>query len=192
MLITQARIWRRTSSVVGLALLVAASSAWAAGGSAPATPPELVATYDALADTILGGLKSERKLVHAILATSYGHAQAELAHARQALKANDAPGARTAIENLASAVGQIGTEGDNAVAGVRKRLLEGGHHANAAGERQGTFDEGYVVVSKAAKKAFLDSSQALARLAAAPKADALEAEWQKVEAAWKQHIASAR
>ena len=71
---------------MGLALLVAASSAWAAGGTAPATPPELVATYDALADAILGGLKSEKKLVHAILATSYGHAQAELAHARQALK----------------------------------------------------------------------------------------------------------
>ena len=62
-------------------------------------------------------------------------------------------------------MGQIGTEGDNAVAGVRKRLLEGGHHANAEGEAQGIYDEGYVVVTKAAKQAFLDASQALAMLA---------------------------
>jgi hypothetical protein len=191
MVILHARSWKRMSSMAAVALL-AAASARAAGGNPPATPPELVASYDALADAILAGIKTEKKLVHAILATTYAHAQAELGRARAALKASDGAGAKAAVENLASAVGQIATEGDNSVAGVRKRLLEGGHHANAEGERQGTFDEGYVVVSKAAKKAFLDSSQALARQAAAPKVETLEAEWQKVEAAWKQHIASAR
>ena len=90
------------------------------------------------------------------------------------------------------AVGQIGTEGDNAVAGVRKRLLQGGHHANAEGERQGIFEDGYVVVTKAAKKDFLDSSKALAMLAREPKAEALDAEWKKVEAAWAKHIAPAK
>ncbi len=35
-------------------------------------------------------------------------------------------------------------EGDNAIAGIRKRLVEGGHHHNAAGEEQGIFEEGYV------------------------------------------------
>jgi hypothetical protein len=158
----------------------------------PATPPEMVAAYDALADTILGANKAEEKLVRSILAATYAHAHAELARARQALKANDAAAARTAVENVAAAVGQIGTEGDNAVAGVRKRLLEGGHHHNAAGEAQGIYDEGYVVVTKAAKQAFLDSSKALAMMARDPKADTLDAEWKKVEAAWARHIAAAR
>jgi hypothetical protein len=192
MVITQAQTRTRAALAVGMGILFAASSAAASQGPPPATPKEMVATYDALADAILGGIKTEKRLVQAILATTYAHAQAEAGRARAALKANDAAGAKSALENLAAAVGQIGTEGDNAVAGVRKRLLEGGHHANSEGEAQGTFEEGYVIVSKAAKKAFLDSSQALARLAAAPKADALDAEWQKVEAAWKQHIASAK
>jgi hypothetical protein len=179
------------ASVV-LALLVARPPAAGAQGRAPATPAEMVASYDALADTILGANKAERKLVYAILAATYGHAQTELARARQALKAGDAGGARAAVENLAAAVGQIGTEGDNAVAGVRKRLLEGGHHANATGEAQGIYDEGYVVVTKAAKQAFLGSSRALAMLARDPKPEALDAEWKKVEAAWATHIAPAK
>ena len=158
----------------------------------PATPKEMVAAYDALADTMLGANKAEERLVKAILAATYGHAQGELARARQALKAGDAAGARAAVENLASDVGQIGTEGDNAVAGVRKRLLEGGHHHNAAGEAQGIYDEGYVVVTKVAKQAFLDSSKAIAMIARDPKADALDAEWKKVEAAWAKHIVPAK
>jgi len=180
----------KTAAVAGLTLLLAGSGL--AQSRSAATPPEMVATYDALADAILGGIKAERKLVLAILATTYGHAQAEAGRARAALKAGDAAAAKTAIENLATAVGQIATEGDNAVAGVRKRLLEGGHHANSEGEAQGTFDEGFVIVNKVAKKAFLESSQALAMSAKAPKAETLDAEWKKVEAAWTQHIAGAK
>src|SRR6266850_2387035 len=125
------------------------------------TPAEMVAAYDALADTILGANKAEDKLVRSILAATYGHAQAELGRARQALKAGDAAAARTAIENVAAAVGQIGTEGDT------------------AGETQAIYDEGYVVVTKVAKQAFLDASKAIAMLAREPKAGALEAEWKK-------------
>ncbi len=77
---------------------------------------------------------------------------------------------------------QLATEGDNAVGAVRKRLLEGGHHHNAAGEAQGIYEEGYVVVTRAAKTELLESSRAIAAMAAAPKADALAAEWKKVEA----------
>ena len=174
------------------AILLAAPLAARAQGPAPATPPEIVAAYDALADTILGANKAEDKLVRAMLAASYGHAHAELTRARQALKAGDAAVARAAVENVATAVGQIATEGDNAMAGVRKRLLEGGHHHNAAGESQGIYDEGYVVVTKAAKQAFLESSKSLAMLAREPKVEALDAEWKKVEAAWSKHIAAAR
>jgi len=174
---------------VAVSALLAVPGAALAQTRTPATPPEMVAAYDALADTILGANKAEDKLVRAILAATYGHAQAELARARQALKANDTAAARSAVENVAAAVGQIATEGDNAVAGVRKRLLEGGHHHNAAGEAQGIFDEGYVIVTKVAKQAFLESSKALAMLAREPKADALDAEWKKVEAALAKHIA---
>lgn len=180
----------------GVAALVLAVSAAPVAVSAQArtsgTPAEMVAAYAALADTILGANKAEEKLVHSILAATYGHAQAELARARQALKASDLATARAAVENVATAVGQIGTEGDNAVAGVRKRLLDGGHHHNAAGEAQGIYDEGYVVVTRAAKQAFLDSSKAIAMLAREPKADALDAEWKKVEAAWAKHIATSK
>src|SRR5262245_66422907 len=118
---------KHCAAAFAVALLALPGAARAQGRSA-ATPPEMVAAYDALADTILGANKAEDKLVRAILAATYGHAQAELARARAMLKAGDAAGARSAVENLAAAVGQIGTEGDNAVAGVRKRLLEGGQH----------------------------------------------------------------
>jgi len=177
-------------AAVVLPVLVLAPQASAESRS-PATPAEMVATYDALADVILGSRHAEEKLVLSILAASYGHAQAELGRARAALKAGDAAAARTAVENVAAAVGQIGTEGDNAVAGVRKRLLEGGHHHNAAGEAQGIYDEGYVVMTKAGKQAFLDSSKAIALLAREPRAEALETEWKKVEAAWAKHVPAA-
>ena len=179
----------RWGGVLALAVLPAAAGALA---PSPATPAEMVAAYDALADAILGANKAEDRLVRAILAASYGHAQAELARARQALKAGDAAAARGAVENVAVAVGHIATEGDSAVAGVRKKLVQGGHHHNAAGEAQGLYDEGYVIVTKAAKQAFLESSKALAMLARDPRADALDAEWKKVEAAWTKHIAAAK
>jgi len=182
--------WTLGAAIASVTL--AAPSIASADTRPPATPPEMVAAYEALADAILAADKTEDKLVRAILAATYGHAQAELGRARQALKANDAAGAKSAVGNLAAAVGQIGTEGDNAVAGVRKRLLEGGHHHNAAGEAQGIYDEGYVIITKVAKQAFLESSKALGMLAKEPKADALEAEWKKVEAAWAKHVASAK
>lgn len=76
----------------------------------------------------------------------------------------------------------MATEGDNAVGAVRKKLLDGGHHHNAAGEAQGIFDEGFVVVTRAAKAKLLESSRAIGQMARGPKADALEVEWKKVQA----------
>ena len=166
------------------ASLLALAAAPASGPSG--TPADMVATYESLADAILAVKRSEANLVHAILAATHAHAQVELERARQALKAGDAQKARTSLENLAAAVGQLGTEGDNAVAAVRKRLLEGGHHHNAEGEAKGIYDEGFVVVTRAAKQAFLDASRAIAQIARAPKADLLEAEWTKVQTAWAQ------
>src|SRR5881628_2681670 len=93
----------RAAAVSAVVFVVSSAmpSAVPAQTRGPATPPEMVAAYDALADAILGANKAERKLVISILAATYGHAQSELTRARQALKANDAGAARAAIENLA-------------------------------------------------------------------------------------------
>jgi len=148
------------------------------------TPPELVATYEALADAILAANETEDQLVRSILSATYAHAQVELGRARAAIKSNDAKAAQKALENLAAAVGQIASEGDSAVGAVRKRLLEGGHHNNAEGEAQGIYDEGFVIVTRVAKQSFLESARAIGQLARAPKADTLEAVWTKVESTW--------
>src|SRR5262249_13555979 len=132
---------RRTAVSVAAIAVIAALPRPAAAQPAPATPKELVATYDSLADTILAGNKSERKLVLAILASTYGHAQAEAGKAKAALAKGDAAAATAAVQNVATAVGQIATEGDASVGAIRKRLLEGGHHANSEGEAQGVYEE---------------------------------------------------
>ncbi len=170
--------------VTCLAGPAAAPAAAETGKGQPSTPREMVATYDALADAILAVKHTEASLVRSILGATYAHAQVELGRARHELKGGNASAAQTAVENLAADVAFLGTEGDNAVAGIRKRLLDGGHHHNAAGEAQGIYDEGFVVVTKKAKQALLDSSRAIGQMARAPKAEALEAEWMKVEATW--------
>lgn len=152
---------------------------------AGATPAEMVSSYHSLADAILAVKKTEEHLVRSILGAAYAHAQVELGRARAAIKANDTKGAQAALENLAAAVAQMANEGDNAVGAVRKRLLEGGHHHNAEGEQKGIYDEGFVVVTRVAKQAFLDASRTIGQMARAPKSDALETQWTKVEATWK-------
>lgn len=169
--------------VLGGAVLCAGVEPARAEGAGE-TPQAMVDSYKTLADAILAVKKTEANLVRSILTSAHGRAQEELGRARAALKANDAKGAQAAIENMAAAVGQIGSEGDASVGAIRKRLLEGGHHHNADGEAKGIYDQGFVVVTKAAKAQFLDAAKSLGQLAKAPKADALEAEWTKVEAAW--------
>lgn len=171
---------------VSIALLLCSGTvaALAADAPPPSTPPDLVATYNSLADSILAVKKSEANLVRSILSTTYGHAQAALARTRAATKGGDNAGAQSAIEALAAYVSQLGTEGDASVAGIRKRLLEGGHHHNAKGEQEGVYDEGFVVVTRKAKTAFLDSSKAIGAMAKSPNAAALDAEWKKVESTY--------
>ncbi|HEV8201777.1 MAG TPA: hypothetical protein VGS03_17330 [Candidatus Polarisedimenticolia bacterium] len=169
---------------LGFGLVLLATAPARAMEGAGETPSAMVASYKTLADVILGAKKTEANLVRSILTSAHDRAYQELMRARTALKGNDAKGAQEAIENMAAAVGQIGSEGDASVGAVRKRLLEGGHHHNSDGEAKGIYDEGFVVVTKAAKAQFLEAAKALGQLAKAPKADALEAEWVKVEAAW--------
>jgi hypothetical protein len=166
----------------GIAVTVALVAPAPASAQADGTPEEMVATYSSLADGILALKHAEEDLVKSILAATFAHGHVSLERALSASEKGDAQAAKAAVEALASDVGQLATEGDNAVGAVRKRLLEGGHHHNAAGEAQGIYDEGYVVVTRAAKTKLLASSRAIAGMASAPKADALQAEWKKVKA----------
>jgi hypothetical protein len=159
-------------------LLATAGSAAFAAQPATATPADMVAAYNTLADTILGAKHTEENLVRSILAATYQHAEAMMERAKGKIAAGQAAG--TEIEAVASLVSQLASEGDASVAAVRKRLLEGGHHHNAEGEKQGLFDEGFVVVTRAAKKAFLDASSAIGKLAASKDAAALQTAWQPV------------
>jgi hypothetical protein len=165
------------AAAVTIALLAPAPATAQVAG----TPAEMVDTYNTLADGILALKRTEENLVRSILAATLAHGQVSLGRAEAALGKGDAKAAKVAVEALASDVGQLATEGDNAVGAVRKRLLEGGHHHNAAGEAQGIYDEGYVMVTRAAKTKLLASSRALAAMAAAPDTGALNAEWKKVK-----------
>ena len=166
---------------IGTVMLAAAVLCLPAIAAEPqsATPQQLVETYDSLANVILAAKKTEWNLVHSILATTYGHAEARKNEALAKLQAKqDASGQ---IEALAALVAQLGNEGDAAVAAIRKRLLEGGHHHNAAGEQQGAYDPGFVIVTKDMKKALLDASKRIGQMAKSADAAGLTAEWGKVE-----------
>ena len=221
----------------------------------PSTSQDLIAQYNALADSILDARKQEATIVRKILAATHKRAEAAYESAQASLKAGDQPAAARSIEELATLVAQLGTEGDASVAAVRKRLIEGGHHFNpihgtghaaggqpahhaegqkpahhAAGQSLGQndgqkpegasaagkspasggqtahaaspgapeggaqhqgggshgigYEPGFVIISRATKKALIDSSHAMARLSTAPAADALGVEWTKVETVW--------
>ena len=151
----------------------------AAGAETTGTPEQLVATYRSLADTILGAKKTEWNLVSSILAATYRHAEVTLAQARGQIQGKK--DAKADLEKLATLVSQLGNEGDASVAAVRKKLVEGGHHHHAAEEQQGIYDEGYVIVTRAAKKVFLDAAGQIGKSAQAPNLATLDAEWLKVQ-----------
>ena len=150
----------RLGTILGCGAVIAAAS-FAFGAE---TSKSLVATYDSLADTILGAKKSERNLVLSILGSHFAHAQRAMKDGKH--------------DDAAAEMAFFANEGDNAVGGIRKRLVEGGHHHNAEGEAKGVYDEGFVVVTKAAKKKALDASAAL--LSASADADR-KAAWDAFE-----------
>jgi hypothetical protein len=111
------------------------------------TPKTQVSAYDALADAILAVKRSEAEFVRSILDRHYQAAS-------HFAKAGDS-------ERAAAEIALFANEGDNAIGGVRKRLLEGGHHHNAEGEAQGIYDEGFVLITKKNKEAGLAISAAM-------------------------------
>jgi len=112
------------------------------------TPPAMVKTYDTLADIILSIDALEADFVRAVLE---GHR-----HAASALfDSGDFNGAAVQMALFAN-------EGDNAMGGVRKRLLQGGHHHHHAdASAEGEFEPGYVIVTRDAKKEILGALAAL-------------------------------
>jgi hypothetical protein len=132
-----ARLW-----LAGMALVAVTSFALGAE-----TRKSLVATYSAIADTILGSKHAESGIVKSILEIHYGNARRSFEAGR--------------YDDAAAEMALFANEGDNAVGGIRKRLLEGGHHHNAEGEAKGIYEAGYVIVTKAAKKACLDAVASL-------------------------------
>jgi hypothetical protein len=126
---------------------ILASSLMAMPAVSQKTPEPTVLAYDALADAILGLREAESDFVMSILDHHFRAAE-------RAFKSEN-------WDRAAAQMALFANEGDNAVAGIRKRLVEGGHHHNAAGEEAGTFDEGFVVITKKAKRRGLAASKAL-------------------------------
>jgi hypothetical protein len=106
-----------------------------------ATPKPTVVAYSAMADAILALHRTEEEFVRAMLDAHYQAALANKAHGMH--------------EQAAAEMALFGNEGDNAIGGVRKKLVDGGFNHNAAGEAKGIFDPGYVLVTKKAKEAAL-------------------------------------
>ncbi len=147
--------------VAGVALIAAGSFAFGAG-----TSPTLVSTYSTLADTILGAKQTEHNLVAVMLE----------AHRSAAKAAADAG----KWDEAAAEIALFANEGDNAVGGIRKRLLEGGHHHNAEGESKGLYEPGFVIVTVKAKQ---EALAAAAAMQAAKTDDDRKASWAAFEKA---------
>lgn len=138
----------RQKAIVTVAI-AAVIAVWAVPARAQGTPPTLVASYDSIADTILAVRQMEADFVRALLD---GHRHAAEAYFKQG-----------DYDKAAAEIALFANEGDNAVGGVRKRLIEGGHHHNAAGEQQGVFEPGFVIVTRQAKQQALAAASALQR-----------------------------
>lgn len=111
------------------------------------TPPSMVETYESIADIILAARDAEANFVRSLL-DGHRHAAASFY--------DEGNYARAAAE-----MALFANEGDNAIGGVRKRLVEGGHHHNAEGEEKGIYEEGFVIVTREAKAAVLEASAAV-------------------------------
>jgi hypothetical protein len=132
-----------------------------------ATPKATVACYSSLADAILALHETEEEFVRAMLDAHHAAARAAREHGMH--------------EQAAAEMALFGNEGDNAIGGVRKKLLDGGQHHNAEGEAQGIFEPGYVLVTKKIKEGTLAAATAMR----AAKDDAAR------EKAWKDFAALA-
>lgn len=105
--------------------------------AAQETPQAVADGYDSLADAILALRDAEHYFVAAMLD---GH----LHGAKARMKNGDWEGA-------AGEMALFANEGDNKIGGIRKRLVEGGHHHNSDDGPDGEYETGYVIVTREAK-----------------------------------------
>ena len=129
------------------------------------TPENMVRTYDAMADAILSLKRTEANFIRALL-DDYR-------------RGADAAMKRGEWEVAAANIALFANEGDNAIGGIRKRLLEGGHHHHAQAETDEVYDPGYVIVTRQAKRELLSASVALRKAESEP---ARQEAWQKFTA----------
>lgn len=112
------------------------------------TPRALVDAYSALADAIIAIDKAEESFIRSLLD---GHR-----HGATALF----KGGR--FEAAAAEAILFANEGDNAIAGIRKRLLDEGHHHHADDSGpQTTYEPGFVIVTRVAKARILELAPAI-------------------------------
>ena len=136
-------------SLVAAGALLAGLGLIPATSAPQATPAPTVATYSTLADTILALKQTEANFIRSVLAMHY-HGAESYAKVGESGKA-------------AAEMALFANEGDNAMAGVRKRLLEGGHHHHHHSDDTSDeeFDPGFVVVTRKAKEAIMGASAAM-------------------------------
>jgi hypothetical protein len=130
-----------------IATTILTASLLALPALAQQTPPAMVASYDTLADIILSVKKLEADFVRAVLD---GHRHAAKSYFQ-----------RGEYGDAAAQMALFANEGDNAMGGVRKRLLKGGHHHHSDATTEGEYEAGYVIVTRQAKKDVLAASAAL-------------------------------
>ena len=167
-------------AVVAVASLCPAPAA--AQAAPTGTPTEMVATYNSLADGILALKKTEDNLVRSILAATLAHGQGALARAQRAIARRATPRppprrSRRSPPTRRSSGPRATTPSARCASGCSRAATT----TTPPARRRGIYEEGYVVVTRKAKTQLLESSRAIAGMAAAPKADALAAEWKKVE-----------
>jgi len=145
---------------------------YAAGPAPSGTSAGLVKVYSEHATALLSVKKTEELIVKEICADAFRQATHHLSLAIKADKSGNKEAAMSYLESAAGATAMLASEGDKAVAAVRNRLLEGGHHHHATPEIAVKYDPGFVVITKASKKVLLEQAGAIGRLAAAVRAGA--------------------
>ncbi|MCB9898624.1 MAG: hypothetical protein H6825_11530 [Planctomycetes bacterium] len=130
-----------------LVVAAAVGSLWAFSPAPQQTPKTMTTAYSSLADTILAVKQAEEDFVRCVI-DGHFHAASALAE-------------RGKWDDVAAEMALFASEGDNAMAGVRKRLLDGGHHHHADGEAKGLYEPGFVIVTRRVKEEVLAAAAAM-------------------------------
>lgn len=133
-----------------LKILVATAALGALWTAAPApqqTPKGMTAAYSSLADTILAVKQAEEDYVRSVIDGHFHAASMYAEHAQW--------------NEVAAEMALFASEGDNAMAGVRKKLLDGGHHHHADGEAKGVYEPGFVIITRTVKTEALAAAAAM-------------------------------